>query len=97
MVAFMTLCEAYIGIEPPLNLWSHFFRARLRPNLGMVAASLGSVDIFLCTDHGSDAYFSILQPNSSVGWRKAWFLLKNEAHVPLPLFTGGCPVPHPDW
>jgi hypothetical protein len=25
MAAFVTLCEAYIGIEPPLNLWSHFF------------------------------------------------------------------------
>jgi hypothetical protein len=30
MASFVTLCEAYIGIEPPLNLWSHFFRSRLR-------------------------------------------------------------------
>jgi hypothetical protein len=22
---FMTLCEAYIGIEPHLNTWNHFF------------------------------------------------------------------------
>jgi hypothetical protein len=27
MVVFMTLCEAHIAIEPPLNLLSHFFRA----------------------------------------------------------------------
>jgi hypothetical protein len=27
MAAFVTLCEAYIGIEPSLNLWSHFFWA----------------------------------------------------------------------
>jgi hypothetical protein len=26
MVAFVTLCEAYIGIETPLNLCNHFFR-----------------------------------------------------------------------
>jgi hypothetical protein len=25
IVIFVTLYEAYIGIEPPLNLWSHFF------------------------------------------------------------------------
>jgi hypothetical protein len=25
MAALVTLCNAYIGIEPPLNLWSHFF------------------------------------------------------------------------
>jgi hypothetical protein len=29
MVAFMTLCEAFIRIEPHLNLWIYFFRARL--------------------------------------------------------------------
>jgi hypothetical protein len=93
----VTLCEAYIGIELPLNLWSHLFRARLRPNLGMRVASLGSVDILVCTGPGSDSYFSIPQPNSPVGWRKAWFLLKNEADTPLPVFTSGCPVPHLDW
>jgi hypothetical protein len=26
MAAFVTQCEAYIGIEPPLNLWSHIFQ-----------------------------------------------------------------------
>jgi hypothetical protein len=29
MVAFVTLCEAYIRIEPHFNLWSYFFWARL--------------------------------------------------------------------
>jgi hypothetical protein len=29
MVAFVSLCEAYIAIEPHLNLWSYFFWARL--------------------------------------------------------------------
>jgi hypothetical protein len=27
MAAFMTLCKAYIGIEPHFNLWSYFFWA----------------------------------------------------------------------
>jgi hypothetical protein len=26
---FMTLCEAYMGIEPHFDLWNYFFRARL--------------------------------------------------------------------
>jgi hypothetical protein len=30
MVAFVTLCKAYIRIEPHLNLWSYFFQAQLR-------------------------------------------------------------------
>jgi hypothetical protein len=29
MAAFVTLCEAYIGIEPHFNLWRYFFQARL--------------------------------------------------------------------
>jgi hypothetical protein len=29
MAAFMTLCEAYIGIEPHFNLWNYFLYARL--------------------------------------------------------------------
>jgi hypothetical protein len=29
MAAFVTLCEAYIRIEPLFNLWSYFFWARL--------------------------------------------------------------------
>jgi hypothetical protein len=61
MVAFFqNLCEAYIGIVPPLNLWNHFFQARLRPDSGTGAASLGSADILVHTGPGSDAYFTIL-------------------------------------
>jgi hypothetical protein len=30
MAAFVTLCEAYIGIDPHFNLWHYFFGAQLR-------------------------------------------------------------------
>jgi hypothetical protein len=30
MAAFVTLCEAYMGIEPHLNLWNYFFCTRLQ-------------------------------------------------------------------
>jgi hypothetical protein len=29
IAAFVTLCEAYMGIEPNFNLWNYFCRARL--------------------------------------------------------------------
>jgi hypothetical protein len=29
MPAFVTLCEAYIGIVPRFNLWNYFFHAWL--------------------------------------------------------------------
>jgi hypothetical protein len=95
MAAFVTLCEAYIGIEPPLNLWSHFFRAQLLHDSGTGAASLGSVDISVHSDPGVDSYFSI--PQHDPRWRKARFLLKDKVGAPLFTFTGGCLVPHPSW
>jgi hypothetical protein len=30
MAAFMTLCEAYMGIEPHFDLWNYFFHAQLQ-------------------------------------------------------------------
>jgi hypothetical protein len=59
MAAFVTLCESYVEIEPPLNLWSHFFWALLRHNLGVGVASLGSVDVSVCSCSGANSYFSI--------------------------------------
>jgi hypothetical protein len=93
MVAFVTLCDTYIGIEPPLNLWSHFFRTQLWHDLGARAASLGSVDHSVGSGPGADSYYSIPQPNPPIGWQKAWFLLKGEADAPLPMFTGS----YPNW
>jgi hypothetical protein len=29
IAAFMTLCEAFMGIEPHFDLWNYFFRTRL--------------------------------------------------------------------
>jgi hypothetical protein len=46
MAAFVTLCEAFIGIEPHFNLWSYFFWALLQQGPDVGVAALGSVDIF---------------------------------------------------
>jgi hypothetical protein len=54
MVAFVTLCDAYIGIEPALNLRSHFFQALLRHDSGGGATFMGSVDISVHSSLGTD-------------------------------------------
>jgi hypothetical protein len=68
LAAFVTLCEAYIRIEPSLNLWSYFFQARLRQDSCARVASMGSVDISVRSSLGADSYFSIPQPDPLVGW-----------------------------
>jgi hypothetical protein len=44
IAAFMTLCEAYMGIEPHFDLWNYFFHARLWQGSDAEAAMWGSVD-----------------------------------------------------
>jgi hypothetical protein len=97
MAAFVTLCEAYIGIEPHLKLWNHFFQNWLRQGSDVGAASLGSVDILVHSGPEVDPYFSIPLPDPPIGWQKSWFLLKYDADTLLPSFMGGCPIPHPCW
>jgi hypothetical protein len=55
------------------------------------------VDILVRSRTRVDPYFSILLLDPSVRWRKAWFLLKNDADTSLPVFMGGRPIPHPIW
>jgi hypothetical protein len=54
IVTFLTLCKAYMGIEPHFNLWSHFFRAHLLLGSVAEAAVLGGVDVYVKSGNGFD-------------------------------------------
>jgi hypothetical protein len=49
------------------------------------------------SEHGVDPYFNIPMSRSMKGWWKKWFYLRNDADVPLPVFTGKRPIPLPTW
>jgi hypothetical protein len=63
MAAFVTLCEAYMGIEPHFNL-CNYFRVRLQQGSG------GKVDIFVRSRHGVDPYFHLPMFGPSDRWLK---------------------------
>jgi hypothetical protein len=69
MAAFLTLCEAYMGIETYFNLWN-YFRARIHHGLGAEAAALGNMDIFVRSGRGVDPYFHPLTSGPSDRWGK---------------------------
>jgi hypothetical protein len=96
MVAFVTLCETYMGIEPHFNLWN-YFHVWLQWGSSEELVALGSVDIFVRSGRGVDPYFHL--PTSSLpnGWWKVWFFLRNDIDALLPMFTGSHPVPQPNW
>jgi hypothetical protein len=90
-MAFVTLCEAYMGIEPHFNLSNYFFHVRLRPDSNMVVAVWGSEEIYVYSMLGINPYFHLSFFNSSVGWQKEWFFPRNDARAPLPVVMGKRP------
>jgi hypothetical protein len=97
IVTFVTLCEAYMTIEPHFDLWSYLFYARLQQGPDTETMALGYVDLLLRSGSRNDPYFCLPMSDPPVGWRKAWFLLRNDADVSLPTLTSGRPIPHPNW
>jgi hypothetical protein len=94
---FVTLCEAYLGVDPNLNLWKYFFRlCRLQDPESEPAISRGAV-IHVKLGHGVDSYLAIPKPQSMKGWRKIWFFLKNDDFTLIPAFSGGHPIPQTFW
>jgi hypothetical protein len=93
MAAFVTLCEAYMGIELHFNLWNYFFRAQLQQVSDTEAAVLGSAEIFVRSRPGVDPYFRLPMSDPSTRWQKVWFFFRNDANTALPVFTGSSPIP----
>jgi hypothetical protein len=64
MAAFITLCEAYMGMEPHFNLWNYFFHAWLGQGSGTEAVVLGHVDIFVRSRLQKVWFFLCNNPNA---------------------------------
>jgi hypothetical protein len=96
IAAFITLCEAYMGIEPHLNLWN-YFRIQFWQDSGTEAAVWGCVDVYVWTGGEVDQYFHLSVSNPPARWRRQWFFLKNDIDVPLPTITGRRPTAQPYW
>jgi hypothetical protein len=57
----------------------------------------GGAVILVKSRYGVDPYLEIPMPRSMKGWRKRWFFLKNDDSAPLPVFSGGRPIPLTFW
>jgi hypothetical protein len=93
IMTFVTLCEAYMGIEPHFDLWNHFFHTWLLPGSGVEEVVLCGVDIYVKSRHGVDTCFHLPMPDSTSRWGKVSFFLRNDTDVLLPMFTGSRPIP----
>jgi hypothetical protein len=97
IAAFVTLCEAYLEIDPELDLWKYFFCV-WHPQYPKAELTISEgAFIHVKMGHEVDPYLEIPMPRSMKGWRKKWFYLRNDASAPFPTFTGGRLVPLPSW
>jgi hypothetical protein len=92
IVVFVTLCEAYLGVDPDLDLWKYFYRVRRPQDPEVELTNSRGTVIHVKSGHRVDPYHEIPIPQSMKGWRKKWFFLKNIESAPLPVFSGGHPV-----
>jgi hypothetical protein len=97
LAAFVTLCDAYLGIDPDLDQWKYFFYVRRPQDSEAELMNSGGAVIRVKLGHGADPYLEIPMPRSMKGWQKKWFYLKNNDSAPLPVFPGGRPVPLTSW
>jgi hypothetical protein len=97
IAAFVTLCEAYLGIDPDPDLWKYFFHVCHSQDLEAELMISGSTVIHVKLGLGVDPYLEIPMSWLMKGWQKKWFYLKNNDSAPLLAFTDGHPVPLTSW
>ncbi|KAK1603703.1 hypothetical protein QYE76_027376 [Lolium multiflorum] len=73
---FITLCEAFLGVQPNWALWKRIFFCR-RNGLPNVAYNIGGVVISV---RPTVDYFDVKLPDSVQGWRKKWLYIQEENH-----------------
>jgi hypothetical protein len=73
IAAIMTLCEAYLGVDPEFDLWDYFFCVRrLQDPSTELTISEGMV-IHVKSRHGVNPYFDIPMPILMKGVAKNGF------------------------
>ncbi|KAK1628993.1 hypothetical protein QYE76_003308 [Lolium multiflorum] len=73
---FITLCEAFLGVQPNWALWKRIFFCR-RNGSANVSYNIGGVVICVRPDV---EYFDVKFPDSLQGWRKKWLYIHEENH-----------------
>jgi len=88
IMAFIAMCEGYLGIEPHFELWRYFFSISLiKKERGReTLVPMGCVGIHLRGQRAGE-YMPCQLSRSNKGWHSHWFYLKNDPTAPLLVFS----------
>ena len=89
-MAFVALCEGFLGISPHFDLWRYLFVVNLlkkRVGKQELSVLVGCAGNHL-RNNRVNKYPSMRLSTSNKGWHLHWFYIKNDIAAPLPAFTG---------
>jgi hypothetical protein len=74
IACFITLCEAFLGINPHWGLWKHLFR--LRPNA--TKDEIHDLGGAIVSVRYESQYLAFEMAELVQGWRQKWFYIKDQ-------------------
>ena len=90
IVAFVAMCEGFLGISPHFGLWQYLFAINLsKKRVGKQELSMlmGCASIHLRNNRVNE--YPLMRPSTSnKGWHSLWFYVKDDVAAPLPVFSG---------
>ncbi|RLN34933.1 orf3 [Panicum miliaceum] len=92
IAGFVTLCEAFLGIELHVGLFQGFFYGKTSPANGEMSSAtpVGGFGLQRRPRY-DDIYPEYTPAESNKGWHGDWFYIRNPPEAPFPEFHGGRP------
>ena len=88
-MAFVALCEGFLGITPHFDLWWYFFAITLlkkREKKQELNVPMGCAGIQFRNNRVNE-YPLMRLSTSNKGWHSHWFYVKDDIAAPLPAFS----------
>ena len=93
IAGFITVCEAFLGMEPHADLFWLFFSWRAMVDWSSTEIALvGGFALQRKPRAGGGSYPAYTPCDSNWGWHGERFYIRNLVGAPFPVFTGGRPV-----
>jgi hypothetical protein len=74
IACFITLCEAFLGIDPHWGLWKYLFRLRPSGSKDEIPVLGGAI----VSMRFESQYLAFKMAESVQGWRQKWFYIKDQ-------------------
>ena len=97
IVGFITMCEAFLGMEPHVDFFRWMFSGRaLSEGKPLMIAPVGGSTLQK-KPSAAGSYPMYTAYDSNRGWHGEWFYIRNPVEAPFLPFTGGRPEKLESW